>query len=89
MPFIISRASGQISREQEIRLKTELGKAIELGPGKSEQYLLLGFQDKYHLWLRSDDSERLVFRHVMSLLVRDVSDFMTPTERGLPPDEGK
>ena len=32
--------------------------------------------------------ERLVIRCVMSVLVRDVSDFMTSTERALPPEQG-
>lgn len=61
MPFMISRVSVPISREQEIELKTGLGKAIELVPGKSEQYLLLGFEDKYRLWLRGDDSEPVAY----------------------------
>ena len=46
MPFIISRVNVSISREQEIELKTQLGKAIELVPGKSEAYLLLSFRRK-------------------------------------------
>ncbi len=32
--------------------------------------------------------EKLRIRYVMSVLVRDVSDFMTPGERALPPEEG-
>lgn len=32
--------------------------------------------------------EKLVLRYVMSVLVRDVSDFMTSVERALPPEEG-
>lgn len=43
MPFIISRVSTEITVQQETELKTRLGKAIELIPGKSEKYLLLGF----------------------------------------------
>ena len=31
---------------------------------------------------------RIEFRYVMSVLVRDVADFMTPAERTLPPNEG-
>ena len=31
--------------------------------------------------------KRLDIRYVMSVLVRDVCDFMTPTERALPPEE--
>lgn len=32
--------------------------------------------------------EKLRIRYVMSVLVQDVSDFMTPSERALPPEEG-
>lgn len=61
MPFIISKVNVPISREQEIELKTRLGKAIELVPGKSEAYLLLGFEDNCRLWLRGDDSEPIAY----------------------------
>lgn len=61
MPFIISRTNRNISREQEHQLKTRLGKAIELVPGKSEQYLMLGFEDNCHFWLRGDDRQPMVY----------------------------
>ena len=61
MPFIISRISIPVSREQELELKAWLGKAIELVPGKSEEYLLLGFEDNCRLWLRGDDSEPIAY----------------------------
>ena len=56
MPFIIARVNMSVSREQEQEIKTLLGRAIELVPGKSEQYLMLGFEGDYHFWLRGDDS---------------------------------
>ena len=61
MPFLITRVSVPISREQEIELKTQLGKAIELVPGKSEAYLLLCFEDNCCLWLRGDDSAPIAY----------------------------
>ena len=45
MPFIKAKVSCPISPEQEIELKSRMGKAIELVPGKSEEYLLLEFED--------------------------------------------
>lgn len=57
MPFIIARVSTNVTKEQETELKSRLGRAIELVPGKSEEYLLLGFEDNYHLYLRGDNSE--------------------------------
>lgn len=61
MPFIISRTNRRISRIQEQQLKIRLGKAIESVPGKSEQYLMLGFEDNCRLWLRGDDSQPMAY----------------------------
>ena len=49
MPFIDSKVSVSLSKEQETELKTRLGQAISLIPGKSESWLMTGFQDNYHL----------------------------------------
>lgn len=38
--------------------------------------------------LQKEYADRIEFRYVMSLLVRDVSDFMTPEERAMEPEEG-
>lgn len=64
MPFIDSKVSVKISKEQEIELKTKLGKAIETIPGKSESWLMTGFQDEYHLYFRGDDSVPMAFVEV-------------------------
>ena len=39
MPFILSKESTPINAEQETKLKSGLGKAISLIPGKNEEYL--------------------------------------------------
>ena len=44
MPFINSKISTPISIEQEQALKTRLGQAISIVPGKSESWLMLGFE---------------------------------------------
>jgi len=61
MPFIISKVSQKISKDEERALKERLGKAIELVPGKSEEYLLLGFEDGCRLYLGGDDSAPLAY----------------------------
>ena len=61
MPFIISRVNVPISAEQETKLKTLLGRAIELVPGKSEEYLLLGFEDNCRLYLRGESSQPIAY----------------------------
>ena len=56
MPFIIARVNVPVSHEQEEKIKSLLGRAIELVPGKSEQYLMICFEDNCRFWLRGDDS---------------------------------
>lgn len=57
MPFVRSKVNCTITEEQEIQLKSGLGRAIELIPGKTEEYLLLSFEDKCSLWLRGRKDE--------------------------------
>ena len=61
MPFIMARVSLPISQEQERDMKSWLGKAIELVPGKSEASLLAGFEGSCHLYLRGRDSEPVAY----------------------------
>ena len=61
MPFITCKVNRPISREQEMELKARMGKAIELVPGKSEQYLLLASESERRLWLRGDDSQPVAY----------------------------
>ena len=61
MPFIKAKISCPVSPEQEAELKTGMGKAIELVPGKSEEYLLLEFEDNCHLWLRGQNDEPIAY----------------------------
>ena len=37
------------------------GESHRAGAGKSEEYLLLGFEDNCRLWLRGDDSEPIAY----------------------------
>ncbi len=64
MPFIDSKISLKITDEQEKELKTRLGQAISVIPGKSESWLMTGFEDDYHLYFRGDDSEPAAFVNV-------------------------
>ena len=61
MPFIISRVNCPIRPEQEQELKAWLGQAISLVPGKSEDYLLLGFEDNCRLWLRGQNDQPVAY----------------------------
>lgn len=68
MPFIKIKASTEISDAQEIEMKRRMGKAIELVPGKSEEYLLLEFEEKCRLWLRGDNTRPIAYIEAASYL---------------------
>ncbi|MBR1672356.1 MAG: hypothetical protein IJ702_05470 [Fretibacterium sp.] len=61
MPFLMSRVNVSVSRERELQIKSRLGKAIELAPGESEEYLMIGFEDNFHFYLRGDDSQPVAY----------------------------
>ena len=61
MPFIKTKISCEIDKVQEEEIKSRIGKAIELVPGKSEEYLLLEFESGCHLWLRGNNTEPIAY----------------------------
>ena len=54
MPFIMSKVNVPVSAEQELQIKSRLGKAMEILPGLSEKYLLAGIEANCHLYLRGE-----------------------------------
>lgn len=65
MPFLDVRASCPIAPEQEEALKTQLGKAISLLPGKSEGSLMMQFTDNCRLWFGGRQEGPIVFVNAM------------------------
>ena len=61
MPFVTLRVNVPVSKEQEIEIKSRLGKAIELIPGKNENYLLLGIEGNFHFYLRGDGNQKVAY----------------------------
>ena len=64
MPFINSKVSVTITEEQEKELKAGLGRAIAVLPGKSETWLMTGFEDNCRLYFRGDNSQPTEFVEV-------------------------
>lgn len=55
MPFIELKTSETITKDNELKLKDGFGKAITIIPGKSEQWLMLNFQDNERMWFKGSD----------------------------------
>ena len=56
MPYIRTRLSAPLTAEQELSLKSKLGKAVENLPGKTENWLMAEFCDNCRLWFAGDNS---------------------------------
>lgn len=52
MPFINSKISVALTDAQEQEIKSRLGQAITAIPGKSESWLMVGFEPEYKLYFR-------------------------------------
>lgn len=61
MPCIETKVSISISPEQEAAIKTELGKAIRLIPGKSENWLMLTFEQNVSIYFQGDKESPAAF----------------------------
>ena len=64
MPFINSKVTVAMSAEQKERVKSKLGKAIELIPGKTESWLMVGFEDCYTLYFQGNQNDETAFVEV-------------------------
>lgn len=61
MPFIGSKVTVKILPEKEEIIKSKLGRAIELIPGKSESFLMVGFEDEYKLYMSGEKLDKGAF----------------------------
>lgn len=85
MPFIDTKLNFSLSKEKEAVLKTKLGEAIALFPGKSEYWLMLNFTDECRLWFRGYDNfpAAMVEVKLFGAAEADICNEMTKTICGL------
>ncbi|WP_160679111.1 phenylpyruvate tautomerase MIF-related protein [Clostridium sp. C8-1-8] len=57
MPFINSKVTLSLTQEKEEKLKSELGKLIEIITGKSEDWLMVGFEENQVLYFKGKKLE--------------------------------
>lgn len=64
MPFINSKVSVSMTQEKKERIKQRLGEIISLIPGKSENWLMVGFEDSYDLYFKGNKDDETAFIEV-------------------------
>ncbi|MFT4106631.1 MAG: phenylpyruvate tautomerase MIF-related protein [Lacrimispora sp.] len=64
MPYINSKVNVALSEEEKEILKTKLGDAISLIPGKTESWLMLGFEEECSLYFKGKNNTKIAFIEV-------------------------
>lgn len=72
MPFIDSKITVKLASEQEETIKSKLGQAIRV-MGKGENFLMVGFEDEYDLYMGGKKLEQGAFVSVRVLGQVDAS----------------
>ncbi len=63
MPFINTKYSSAITPDQEEKIKSALGQAVS-ALGKSESWLMVGFEPECSLYFKGEKSEKIAFVEV-------------------------
>ena len=61
MPYINSTLTLKLTEEKKEILKSKLGQIITEIPGKSEQWLMVSFNDEQTLYFRGDKKDKAAF----------------------------
>lgn len=64
MPYIRTTVSNSISDQARDNIKTKLGQAIALIPGKSEAWLMLAFEDNINMYFKGDGTDDYAYVEV-------------------------
>ena len=64
MPYIRTTVSKEMTQENIENIKSKLGEAIALIPGKTESWLMLAFEDKINMYFKGDCSEEYAYIEV-------------------------
>ncbi len=96
MPYIDVKTSAALTEEKCEAIKSELGRAISVIPGKSERWLMVGITPECRLWFAGDASSdcAMVKVAVFGSLSDGAADKMTAEvtkilsrEAGIAPDK--
>lgn len=78
MPYINTKVNFKLTEDNIQNIKAKLGEAITVFPGKTEQYLMLNFDDECRMFMAGDDSVRMAMVEVKVFGHIDNCDEMTP-----------
>lgn len=77
MPFINVRTNTQLNKGRELKLKTALGEAISLIPGKSEDWLMFGLAQEILYFKGNNDPAAMVEISIFGEAKKDAMNALT------------
>jgi len=77
MPYIQVSTSCAITDGQELAMKTQIGKAIELIPGMKEAYMMLRFDGSSHLYFGGESDCAFLEVRRFGLVPADAAEALT------------
>ena len=80
MPFVRVKTNRTFEPSAELELKTRIGEAISLIPGKSEDFLLLTFEDDMHIWWHGSNEHPVVYIEASAFATEDRKGYPEFTE---------
>lgn len=64
MPYINTKLNVKLPQDKEVSIKEKFGQAIALVPGKSENHLMLGFEDSCRMYFKGNGDQPMAFVEV-------------------------
>lgn len=64
MPFINVKTNADLTAEAMGKIKSDLGNAITIFPGKSESWLMVAIEDKVPMWFKGNGERTVVYAEV-------------------------
>lgn len=77
MPFVNVRTNTQFNKGRELKLKTALGEAISLIPGKSEDWLMFGLAQEIIYFKGTNDPAAMVEISIFGETTKDAMNALT------------
>ncbi|MEG0895299.1 MAG: phenylpyruvate tautomerase MIF-related protein [Oscillospiraceae bacterium] len=80
MPFINVKVSSQVTKANEVAIKSDLGKIIEILPGKTEKWLMVNIEDNCRMYFAGNNQLPMTFIEVKIVGKCDREHYVKMTE---------
>ena len=79
MPFVQVKTNAKITLNDEISIKSELGKLIKIIPGKSESWLMVDIKGEEKMYFKGSEEKCAMIEVMLNEFTGEVTDFISKT----------